>query len=41
MPVEFLGIGATNDGTETHARSGPAFDPEYTPGPRQSRHVIL
>jgi len=30
MPVEFLGIGATNDGTETHARSGPAFDPEYT-----------
>src|SRR4051794_22318191 len=30
MPVEFLGIGATNDGTETHARSGPAFDPEYS-----------
>ena len=30
MPVEFLGIGATNDGTETHVRSGPAFDPEYT-----------
>lgn len=30
MPVEFLGMGATNDGTETHSRSGPAFDPEYT-----------
>jgi alkanesulfonate monooxygenase len=30
MPVEFLGMGATNDGTETHPRSGPAFDPEYT-----------
>ncbi|WP_181781499.1 LLM class flavin-dependent oxidoreductase [Pseudonocardia pini] len=30
MPVEFLGIGATNDGTETRARSGPAFDPEFT-----------
>jgi alkanesulfonate monooxygenase len=30
MPVEFLGIAATNDGTETSARSGPAFDPEYT-----------
>ncbi len=30
MPVEFLGIGATNDGTETHPRSGPAFDPDYT-----------
>jgi alkanesulfonate monooxygenase len=30
MPVEFLGIGATNDGTETHPRSGPAFDPAYT-----------
>lgn len=30
MPVEFLGIGATHDGTETHARSGAAFDPEYT-----------
>ncbi len=30
MPVEFLGIGATNDGTETTPRSGPAFDPEYT-----------
>ncbi|AEA26672.1 LLM class flavin-dependent oxidoreductase [Pseudonocardia benzenivorans] len=30
MPVEFLGIGATNDGTETHARSGPAFDKDFT-----------
>ena len=30
MPVEFLGIGATNDGTETRARSGSAFDKEYT-----------
>ena len=30
MPVEFLGMGATNDGTETHPRSGAAFDPEYT-----------
>jgi alkanesulfonate monooxygenase len=30
MPVEFLGIGATNDGTETTPRSGPAFDPDYT-----------
>ncbi|MBW0091297.1 LLM class flavin-dependent oxidoreductase [Pseudonocardia sp. KRD-184] len=30
MPVEFLGIGATNDGSETHARSGPAFDKAFT-----------
>jgi alkanesulfonate monooxygenase len=30
MPVEFLGIGATNDGSETHARSGPAFDKDFT-----------
>ncbi|MET9295673.1 LLM class flavin-dependent oxidoreductase [Streptomyces sp. NPDC003077] len=30
MPVEFLGIAATNDGSETRARSGPAFDKEYT-----------
>lgn len=30
MPVEFLGIGATNDGSETHPRSGAAFDPAYT-----------
>ncbi|MFC4942185.1 LLM class flavin-dependent oxidoreductase [Pseudonocardia sp. GCM10023141] len=30
MPVEFLGIGATNNGTETDLRSGPAFDRDYT-----------
>ena len=30
MPIEFLGIGATNDGSETHARSGGSFDPAYT-----------
>jgi alkanesulfonate monooxygenase len=30
VPVEFLGIGATNDGSETRTRSGPAFDPAYT-----------
>jgi alkanesulfonate monooxygenase len=30
MPVEFLGIAATNDGSEITARSGPAFDQEYT-----------
>ncbi|TQS40606.1 LLM class flavin-dependent oxidoreductase [Cryptosporangium phraense] len=30
MPVEFLGIGATNDGSETHPRSGPVFDKQYT-----------
>jgi alkanesulfonate monooxygenase len=30
MPVEFLGIGGTNDGSETHPRSGPSFDKEYT-----------
>ncbi|GAA2064535.1 MULTISPECIES: LLM class flavin-dependent oxidoreductase [Streptomyces] len=30
MPVEFLGIAATNDGSETSPRSGGAFDPEYT-----------
>src|SRR3954471_18145339 len=30
MPVEFLGIGATNDGSETHARSGGSFDKDYT-----------
>ena len=30
MPVEFLGIGATNNGTETTPRSGPAFDKAYT-----------
>jgi alkanesulfonate monooxygenase SsuD/methylene tetrahydromethanopterin reductase-like flavin-dependent oxidoreductase (luciferase family) len=31
MPVEFLGIGGTRDGTETHARSTGPFDKEYTP----------
>lgn len=30
MPVEFLGIAATHDGSETHTRSGPAFDKDYT-----------
>jgi alkanesulfonate monooxygenase len=30
MPVEFLGIGATNNGSETDPRTGPAFDKEYT-----------
>ena len=30
MPVEFLGMGATNDGSETNRRSGPSFDQEYT-----------
>ncbi|MFI9384477.1 LLM class flavin-dependent oxidoreductase [Kutzneria sp. NPDC052558] len=30
MPVEFLGIGGTNDGSETAARSGAAFDKDYT-----------
>ncbi|MCX4835399.1 LLM class flavin-dependent oxidoreductase [Streptomyces sp. NBC_01016] len=30
MPVEFLGIAATNDGSETTSRSGAAFDKEYT-----------
>ena len=30
MPVSFLGMGATNDGSETRARSGPSFDREYT-----------
>ncbi|MFD3550127.1 LLM class flavin-dependent oxidoreductase [Streptomyces sp. NPDC058655] len=30
MPAEFLGIAATNDGSETTARSGGAFDREYT-----------
>lgn len=30
MPVEFLGIAATNDGSETTERSGAAFDKEYT-----------
>jgi alkanesulfonate monooxygenase len=30
MPVEFLGMGATNDGTETTRRSGPSFDMDFT-----------
>jgi alkanesulfonate monooxygenase len=30
MPVEFLGIGGTNDGSETSPRSGPSFDKQYT-----------
>lgn len=30
MPVEFLGMGATNDGSETTPRSGGSFDPDYT-----------
>jgi alkanesulfonate monooxygenase len=30
MPVEFLGMGATNDGSEIRRRSGPAFDLDYT-----------
>jgi alkanesulfonate monooxygenase len=30
MPIEFLGIGATHDGSETTPRSGGSFDPEYT-----------
>jgi alkanesulfonate monooxygenase len=29
MPVEFLGIGGTNDGSETTPRSGGSFDKEY------------
>lgn len=30
MPIEFLGMGATNDGSETNRRSGGSFDPEFT-----------
>jgi len=30
MPVEFLGIGGTHDGSETTARSGASFDKDYT-----------
>lgn len=30
MPIEFLGIAATNDASETRPRSGASFDPEYT-----------
>jgi alkanesulfonate monooxygenase len=29
MPVEFLGIAGTNDGSETHPRSGAIFDKSY------------
>lgn len=30
MPIEFLGMGATNDGSETNRRSNGSFDPDYT-----------
>jgi alkanesulfonate monooxygenase len=30
VPIEFLGIAATNDGSETTPRSGPSFDRDYT-----------
>jgi alkanesulfonate monooxygenase len=30
MPVEFLGIAGTNDGSEVATRSGPSFDRDYT-----------
>ena len=30
MPVEFLGIGGTNDGSETSPRTGASFDKDYT-----------
>jgi alkanesulfonate monooxygenase len=30
MPIEFLGIAATNAGSETRQRTGSSFDPEYT-----------
>jgi len=30
MPVEFLGIAATNDGSEITGRSGDSFDKDYT-----------
>src|ERR1700735_1410263 len=30
VPVEFLGIAATNDGSEIGARSGASFDKDYT-----------
>ena len=29
MPIEFLGMGATNDGSETNRRSNGSFDPEF------------
>jgi len=30
MPVEFLGMGATHDGSETNRRTNGSFDPEFT-----------
>jgi alkanesulfonate monooxygenase len=30
VPIEFLGMGATNDGSETNRRSAGSFDPEFT-----------
>jgi alkanesulfonate monooxygenase len=30
VPVEFLGMGATNDGSETQRRSAGSYDHEYT-----------
>ncbi len=30
MPIEFLGIAATSDGSETNPRSGASFDKDYT-----------
>lgn len=30
MPIEFLGMGSTNDGSEINRRSNGSFDPEYT-----------
>ncbi|OLE25375.1 MAG: alkanesulfonate monooxygenase [Catenulispora sp. 13_1_20CM_3_70_7] len=30
MPVEFLGIAATSDASETKTRVGPSFDPDFT-----------
>jgi alkanesulfonate monooxygenase len=30
MPIEFLGMGATNDGSETNPRSGGSFDKDFT-----------
>jgi alkanesulfonate monooxygenase len=36
VPVEFLGIAATNDGSEITARSGPILDKEYTLRPARA-----
>src|SRR6266849_908929 len=30
MPIEFLGMGATHDGSESNRRSNGSFDPEFT-----------